>query len=297
MAIRSMTGFGAGTACAEGNRVSVELHGTNAKQLDLRFNLPSELAALESVLQPPLQKSVFRGRVSVQISYQLNQELRRSQVQLDEDLALHMANRLQKLAHESEVVGQITAGDLLRVPGIIKEKPEELPLEELQNLALDALHQAVEVFDNARAEEGARIAEDILDRITGISENVRKLGDTADDVVQMHRQKLQERMRQLGVELAEDDERLLREAAYQAERSDITEEITRLDSHTTRFKELMETPNNRESTGRPLDFLCQEMHRELNTIGAKTPESSWANIALEAKTELASVREQVQNVE
>lgn len=295
--MRSMTGFGRGAEHKDGNGVSIEISGINRKHSDIRFTAPKEIAALEARLRPTVQEYVSRGCVTVQIEHELSPEHRSEQVQFDTAIAKKVVSELRQIIDDTGIASDVTLSDVLTVPGVVREQPDRVPIEQLHTLASGALAQALKQFNHQREEEGSRLATDVRARCNSIADKVKEVSQYQDEVLQQQRDKLRQRLEDIGGgAIGADEERLEREAVYYAERSDISEELTRLDSHLSEVRKILDSPEA-GSCGRELDFFCQEMHRELNTLGAKTADSACASLALQAKAELARMREQVQNIE
>jgi uncharacterized protein (TIGR00255 family) len=290
-----MTGYGRGEARAHGNRVQVDVSAVNSrKQADLRVTMPRELSPLEPFLRRAAQKRLARGSVTISVSYDLSTEMRKGLIRIDVDLASHLAADLKTLARKLGIADTMAIGDLLQLPGVVSEDLAS-PCDPLRDLALEALEQAIDGLRAMQETEGAELKKDLVARCNDLIELTRRIEQRKDQVLISQRDRLIERIRTLGVEeLAVDDERLAKEVAYYAERSDITEEIVRLHSHLKQFEDALQQD---EEIGRSLDFLCQEMNREVTTICSKTADTESAQIALEIKNEIGRVREQVMNVE
>ncbi len=289
-----MTGYGRGNALSNGTTVNVEISAVNRKQQDIRVVLPRELAALEPGLRLYIQERVSRGCVSVYLTYELGSQMKLNQPRVDVELAVHVSKILKTVASEAGLAPHVSLSDILAVPGVLIDEQTHLPYHEIEELARTALEQALFGMEKMRIEEGAVLRQDLLQRLHLIEQTADSIRDDADQAVLRYRQKLVERLRQLGIEISADDERLAKEIVFFAERSDITEEIVRLMSHTGQAKDLL---NADTDAGRTLEFLCQEMNREVNTVAAKTSELSIANAALRLKTELSRIKEQVMNIE
>ncbi len=289
-----MTGFGRGIADNDAARVTVEITSVNSKrQQDVRFILPREVAGLEPALRPQLQEAVARGSVQVALSYELKPAFVEQQVAINEILAKHVVKRLKKIATDNELQTNLTIQDVLTVPGIISENIEA-PLEKLQEAAAAALAQAISELRNMQAAEGEKLCEDLSVRQQNLTRLLEKMRNSSSGLVASQRDQLFERVQKLGLDIDIDDERLAKEVVFYAERSDITEECVRLESH---LNQMLEMLSGKEPVGRALEFLCQEFNREITTILSKTGNAELADTALLFKIELSKIREQVQNVE
>ena len=293
--MKSMTGYGRATAASEGNQVTVEISAVNSrKQVDMRFVLPKELNMLEPELRRIVQRQLSRGSLTIMLTYQLSQETRNATASIDIAMAQHVARQLRDMATACGLsCNEPTIQDLLAVPGVIKEA-DDSPATVLKALAEKALNGALAELDAMRNREGAALQADLLARGKTVAELVEKIAAREDEALQQQKKRLQERIATMGVELTMDDERLCKEMAFYAEKADITEEVVRLRSHLVQYEALL---HSEEDPGRNLDFLGQEMSREVNTLGAKTADLTISNLGLALKGEIARIREQVMNVE
>lgn len=292
--MKSMTGFGRGTAGADGTKVCVEASSVNSrKQPESRVNLPRELAMLEPEIRQTVSGRVHRGMLTLSVTYELNPAAQRALIRIDRDLLLALASDLRDVAREAGLAEDLALRDLLAVPGVIGTEMT-MPSDLLGTLACDAAAEAMDGLEQMRCTEGAQLHRDLEERIGRLRLLAADIRSRADEALVRHRERLLERVRILGLDLKLDDERLAKEVAFHAERSDIAEEITRLDSHLDQFDGKLGADGE---VGRALEFLCQEMGREISTIGSKARETSIAEVMLAFKAELSKVREQVMNVE
>lgn len=293
MAIRSMTGFGRGEASVTDWRIEVELSGGNRKQLDLSINLPSGLVELEHELRRELSGAFSRGRVGVKIHLS---HLGGSshQVLVDEALAARYLEAARSIATAASVDPGLDAASLFRIPGLFRVVEETIDSTTVREPLHAALNEAILRMHESQAEEGAYLGRDLDERLATLKAAVAIIREKAPGVPLHHREVLWHRLRESGVELDLQDERLVREIALFAERCDISEELTRFDCHLAQFRAYLQSA---EPVGRPLDFLCQEIHRELNTMGSKANDAQIAHAVVTAKSELEKIREQVQNLE
>jgi uncharacterized protein (TIGR00255 family) len=289
-----MTGYGRGTAQRDGTSVVLQIAAVNSKkQAEIRCSIPRELGGMEPFLRKHLQKRVDRGSLNVSLSYELGADWRGRAVALDLDVAKRVLAQLRQFAREEDLAEEIRVGELVAVPGVVQHQ-SELPDKLLQELALTALDQAVDELYDMRATEGQALGEDLKARCATMQAAVEIISERADLAQLQHRDRLLERIAKLGIEMAEDDERLAREVAFCVDRSDITEEIVRLRSHLEQFADLLAEDG---PVGRKLDFIAQEMNREVSTLGSKTVDATISEKVIECKVELGRIREQVLNVE
>jgi uncharacterized protein (TIGR00255 family) len=289
-----MTGYGRGTVERDGTRAGVEISAVNRRQADIRIVLPKELASQEPLLRARVQKAISRGCLTVSVSYDLSPECRREQVQVDMAVAAHVVGKLRQLARTIGISDHLTLADLVSLPGIVTAADDQGPMALLQDLVLAALDKALSELKRMQAEEGAALEQDLRGRCGRLAEMIARIRQDEQEVVRQYRDRLRKRIALLGLDLSVDDERLAKEVAFLAERSDIAEETVRLSSHLDQMRELLAAT---EPVGRALEFLCQEMGREINTMAAKTCDTAVADLALQFKNELGRIREQVCNVE
>ena len=291
--MRSMTGFGRGTATTGAWLATVELSTVNRKQAEVVVQLPRELADIEGRIRKQVLAAVARGRVQVTINLE-PAEGGSTAVRVDAPLARAFEAAFSQLG---EAIGRKvlpSAGDFLRQPGMLTIGTRDVDAASAWAALAPALDEALTQLTLMRTREGADLAADFLVRLRTLDELSHRLAGAAAERPLRQRELLLKRLRDAGLELDPADERVVKELALFADRCDITEELTRLDSHLAKFREYMLA---NDPPGRALDFLCQEIFRELNTIGAKANDAAIAQTIVEAKTELEKIREQVQNVE
>lgn len=294
-AMHSMTGFGRGTHSTEEWTAEIEVASINRKQLEIVANLPRHLQSLESRVRHTILPHVSRGRIQVSLKLEKAEGSGGDQVRVNPALAKSFEAAFTQL---SDVIGRSlhpAAADFLRQPGIIETRDlDEIDPEVAWQAIAPALAQAISKLNEMRASEGSHLHADFQRRIARLLTYTATISDHAPSRPERQRDLLFKRLSDLEISLELDDERLLKELAVFADRCDISEEITRLESHFSKFEDYM---NSTEPAGRPLDFLCQELFREFNTIGSKANDALIAQNVVEAKTELEKIREQVQNIE
>ena len=288
--MKSMTGFGRGSAVQAGLTVLAEVSSVNRKQLDIVVVLPRELADYENQVRMVVGAAVTRGRIQVKITADRTGAATRT-VSADAMLLREYRLRLgELLGHEPD----LTVNDILRLPGVLEVKESE-PVEGAVEAALgSAIADAVAAWDRMRADEGKHLRRDIDTRLATVESALAGIDTMAPKVIDHYRRQLLARLEQAGLPVDLKDDRLVREIGLFAERCDISEERTRLHSHLEKFRGFLDQT---DPPGRALDFLLQEMNREVNTIGAKANDAAIAHGVVTAKTELEKIREQVQNIE
>ncbi|MEM1084724.1 MAG: YicC/YloC family endoribonuclease [Verrucomicrobiota bacterium] len=291
--MHSMTGFGRGTATTAHGTASVEIACVNRKQAEVVVQAGRELAAIEPKIRKRVLAKVSRGRIQVSIQVDRN-ATEDTAIEVDEVLAEALEVAFEKISKRIGRSVQPVAADFIRSPGVVTFDDSGIDPDEAWLAIEPALDAAMKQVLDTRAAEGSDLADD-LNRRLGVLEQLRMtIADLAPARPERYRDLLFKRLRDAGLELNLDDERVVREIGLFADRCDISEEITRLDSHFRRFREYLA---GSEPAGRSLDFLCQEIHREFNTIGSKASDAAIAQNVVTAKSELEKIREQVQNVE
>lgn len=293
--IRSMTGFGQGMAEAEGITVWAEISSLNHRYLDVGVRLSSPLNVFENDARKLVQTYFERGRVNVSVSSDGNLP-EANQVEFDQNLAQQYVDAARAFAEQAEVRDDLGTTSILRLGPVWSQKrPRPEDIAKLWELAQKALTAAIGQLLEMRRTEGAHIWADLSDRLRQIDSVTKEIAVRAPMVVDEYREKLKERIASIsppGTEL--DEQRLLTEVAFFADKADISEELVRIRSHTEQFNTLAQQESN---VGRRLDFLLQEMFREVTTIGSKARDVHIAHAVVEVKGLLEKMREQVQNAE
>ena len=291
--MNSMTGYGRGEAARGGAKFTVEISTVNRKQAELSLYLPRELDALESRARDEINAKVSRGRIAARVQWTAKSG-DRAQVEIDRNLAKEYAREYRKLVTDLKLAGEVSLDTILRAPGVLQTSEEELDVESLWTPLRTAVRAALKELLAMRAREGANLKKDLQKRIDALQKSVKAVKRQAPKTVRRHREALLDRLNQSGLDLKLDDERVLKEVALFADRIDITEELTRLESH---FGQFADYAKSKGPVGRTLDFLSQEMNREVNTIGSKANDPLISRLVVAMKSELEKFREQVQNVE
>jgi uncharacterized protein (TIGR00255 family) len=293
--MKSMTGYGRGDASQDGFKVTVELSSVNRKQGEISVTLPPQMETLEAQIRDLVNRFIARGRLTVRVSLHSGESKLSARMHLNVPLAKAYARELGRLAKQLKLAGPVTLDHLARAPGVFQTDEQLAVEEDFWPSVEKALHKAMTGMLRMREREGEHLAEDLESRIAIMRRAVSKIQQHAPTVAERYRQQLIERIKSAGIEApGVEDDRLLKEVVYFADRSDITEELTRLQSH---FKQFEDGRKSKEPVGRMLDFLAQEMNREINTIGSKANDSLISREVVTLKAELERFREQVQNVE
>jgi uncharacterized protein (TIGR00255 family) len=290
-----MTGYGRGECAERGFKITVEISSVNRKQAEIALNLPRELEILEAQIRDEINQSLSRGRLTVRIALHRADSADSAQAHVNVPVAKAYLKQIKQLAADLGLRDEITLDLLMRAPGVFEPVDELSEPEDLWPCVLKALRQSLDALLKMRAKEGAHLSSDLSARMKLIRQSVKRIEKQAPLVAERFREQLRERIRSAGLELpAVDDERLIKEIVYFVDRSDITEEITRLKSHFGQFDDCVKS---QEPVGRTLDFLSQEMNREVNTVGSKANDAIISREVVSLKAELERFREQSQNVE
>jgi uncharacterized protein (TIGR00255 family) len=296
--IKSMTGFASITR--EDNRatIAVTMRSVNHRYLDLQLRVPQALAAIESEVRALVGKFVSRGRVEVGLSFQVRQ-VPGVDVEFNEVFGAALEKALDQARSRGLVAGALTPGDLLRLPQAltIRERPietDEAAQEEMAARARAVVAEALADLDAMRAREGGHLRTDLDQRRAFVADLVERVAVAADEGRAAMEVRLRERVRELREELQADEVAVAQEIVRSAARSDISEEVSRFRAHISHWVTLSDSA---EPCGRKLDFLLQEMNREVNTMGSKADGLRVSELIISAKAELEKMREQVQNVE
>ncbi len=294
MTLRSMTGYGRGEATAKGLHVEVELNSVNRKQLEVRISLPRAWQSLESRVVELVQTSVSRGQVSGSVVVHVSEALRAKSLSVNKALAAVYVKELRKTAKSLKLKDDLSASLLLSLPEVVSYSGVDQDVEHVWPVMEEGLKEAITQLLAMRLKEGTALVHDLESRLKTLETHLVCIRQEAPHVTERYREALRKRLAQAGVTLDGADPVVTKDLALFADRADITEELTRLESHLMQAYALFKS---REPVGRTLDFLAQEMFREINTIGSKANEVRITRQVIEFKTELERIREQVQNIE
>ncbi|WP_231378268.1 MULTISPECIES: YicC/YloC family endoribonuclease [unclassified Desulfurobacterium] len=286
-----MTGYGKSEASNDFITVTVEVKSINSKNLDLRINLPRIVNNLLNRLNSKVKEYVKRGKVDVYINYKLSPDVE-IPVSINYSMAKTYIDAIKKIEGTSGRKIEINMRDLLSMHDIFSK--EDIDISGSEEVFIEALENALMQLDAERKKEGEKLKKDIESRLKKIEAILHDIEEKANSINEKIKERLTEKVKKL---FEPDDEEISKrielEIVLIAEKQDVTEEITRLKSHIKRFYQLL----NEDFSGKTMDFLCQEMHREINTLGSKLKEINATESVLKIKTEIARIKEQVQNVE
>ena len=296
--IKSMTGFTSVTREDERATITVTIRALNHRYLDLQLRVPQSLAAIEGDVRALVGKHVARGRVELSVSLQLRQTPG-VEVEFNEAFGRALETALDQARERGLVSGALTPGDLLRLPQALTIRERQSGDDDSAQAAVAeearrTVVQALVDLDTMRVREGDHLRGDLDARRAFVADLVERIASAADEGRTAMEQRVADRVRELRTELQADENAVAQEIVRMAARSDISEEVTRFRVHVSHWGALTESP---EPCGRKLDFLLQEMNREVNTMGSKADGLRVSELIINAKAELEKMREQVQNVE
>lgn len=289
-----MTGFGRGTVKNGANELTIEVKTVNHRYLDINIKLPKQFNVLEDPLRKAIKSRINRGHVEVYVTYECKES--NKDVIIDESLIEAYISAAQNVSDITELDNDITPFKLLKLPEVVKvvDKDDDEDESTLIAMAVYAMDNALIDAVYMRAQEGEKLQDDVIEKLNVLKEITDEIEKRAPLVVNEYRDRLKTRISEILNDANLDEGRLELEIAIFADRASIAEELTRLKSH---FVQIEDTLNAGGIVGRKLDFIVQELNREINTIGSKANDLEITNSVLKAKTEIEKIREQVQNIE
>lgn len=290
--IKSMTGFGRGEFTQGASTFSVDIRSVNHRYCDVSVRMPRSMSVLEEKVREFAAEKISRGKVDVYINYSTFGQ--NSQVKLDTNLARAYMDSLNSLKEMFNIKDDINLSLLTRFPDIMSLETVEQDMEELWLILKEALETAFDTLVEMRKREGERLKNDLLEKLVNVNGFVENIKEKSIGIVDEYKNKLYDRIKELTKDIPIDENRLLTEVAVYADKSSIDEEVVRLESH---MQELRKALNLDGPVGKKLDFIIQEMNREVNTIGSKITDLGILNNVISIKTEIEKIREQVQNIE
>ena len=287
-----MTGFGRGKYENEGRTYTVEIKSVNHKYSDINVRLPRFLNSVEDKIRKRVAESISRGKIDIFVSFE-NYSSQGTTIRINKELAKEYIKELKSLAEEANLRFDLNVIDVSKFPEILKLEDEDND-ELIGQEVMIALDDALEKFVSMREIEGQKLVEDIERRIYLIQEKVNEVSKYSSTLVEEYMARLQTRVNELLAPGVVDEARLMQEIVIFSDKSSIEEELTRLKSHISQFLELIKQSS---PIGKKIDFLIQEINREVNTIGSKANSLDITNKVIEIKTEVENIREQIQNIE
>ena len=291
--IKSMTGFGMAEVTRERYKMTVEMKAVNNRYLDFNIRLPRILNPLEVMIRSELKQYMQRGKVDVYITYEdLSEGV--ANVTYHKEVAEQYFAHLNQIAEDFGLEKKLTAKTLASYPDVLKVEEEEKDIEAMWEPLKEALHAASEQFLSAREKEGEFLKEDILRKLSEMEEDVSFIEEKAPEMVERFRTGLKEKVQELLQEKTLDEGRIIQEVTIYADKVSVDEELVRLKSHIKSMRDILQAE---KEVGRKMDFMAQEMNRESNTILSKSDDLSISDHAINLKTNVEKIREQVQNIE
>ena len=292
--IMSMTGYGSAERITKQFTLKIEVKTVNQRYLDINVKGPKKFIKFEDVLRNVIKNNITRGKIDLFINV-ANQE--REDIEIVPDLSLisKYVDAYAKINEHFGINDRIDLKSLMRIPDSLIISDKDMPDEEILEILSGVLQEALDNLKNMRVNEGIQIGNDILARLDDIEQTLISFESLIPEILVNHKEKMMDRIKDLMSESENfNQERLDMEVAIFADKKDITEEITRMNSHISQIRNLV---NTAEPVGRKLDFIIQEMNREVNTMGSKSPSLDVTNTVIHLKSELEKIREQAQNIE
>ncbi|MBQ9338116.1 MAG: YicC family protein [Lentisphaeria bacterium] len=294
--MKSMTGFGRGEALSADGRIlfRTEVSSVNRKQFEVKMFLPKEMLSAEIEIRRLVAARISRGSLSLRVETVFRED-GGSQLTVNRPQLLSLLTQLRSAAAEAGLSAEPRPELLLQIPGIIEQRSVDFSDPQLLEALKQSCSAALDALIRMRETEGANLKLEFERRLALLSDTVDKIEPLAAAVPKIQQEKLIRRLQENGLAAGIDDERVLREVVVFTDRSDVTEEITRLRSHFSHFREFLD--DTEQAMGRSMDFLTQEIFREINTLGNKAPTTEISPMIVLLKTEVEKIREQVQNIE
>lgn len=291
--IKSMTGFGRAEAVSRERKVSVELKSVNHRYLDLNIKMPKRLSYFEGEIRNVMKTYIRRGKVDVFITYE-DYTMGGMALKYNAELAKEYLGYLNQMSEELGIENDIRVSTLSRYPDVFTMEEQAPDEEELWSFLEGPLHEACRKFVETREREGANLKQDLLEKLDGLEAKVNVVEKRSPEVVKAYREKLEAKMHELLEDNQIDDSRIVAEVILFSDKICNDEETVRLRSHIHGMRKILD---ENEGVGRKMDFMAQEMNREANTILSKSNDLTVSNAAIDLKTEIEKIREQIQNIE
>ena len=291
--IKSMTGYGIAEFANDDLKITVEIKSVNNRYLDIGIKMPRQLGMLESSIRAELKKYIKRGKVDVYIAYEDLKEAN-VEVKYNSKIAGEYLGYLRQMAQEYGITDDIRVSNLAKFPDVFTMEEEPLNPDKLWESLRSVITEAAENFLQSRVREGEFLRNDLMGKLDEMQGHVDFITERAPGIVASYRQRLYDRVRELVADTAIEDSRILQEVTIYADKVCVDEELVRLQSHIQATRDALD---GSEGVGRKLDFIAQEMNRESNTILSKSDDLEVSDRAIELKTTVEKVREQIQNIE
>lgn len=292
--IKSMTGFGRGASGEAGQAVTVEIRSINHRYRDIVMRMPRVLQIYEEDVKGLVASRIVRGRIELSVSTAGNGQDSSCDIEVNLGLLRSYARALNKLKEELGISENLDLSTIVGLKDVLMARPMEPDIEKTRGDLMEALKEALDGLDSMRCSEGKRLETDLAERLSTVEEAVTRVKTRTSGAVEDNLTRFRENLERLLKDTPLDPQRVAQEAAIMADRMDVSEEIVRARSHLKQFRDYLALD---EPVGRRLDFLLQELHREINTLGVKASDSQVSKAVVEVKAELEKIREQVQNIE
>lgn len=292
--IKSMTAYGRGEFCLGDTLIIAEIRSYNNRYRDIVLRIPKSFQFFEREIRSIISSKIKRGRIEASVQIENNGEDSQYSLELNVPLVKSYFKIFKQLAGEFGLNQEIRIESFCQMKDVILVKPQEMDLDKISPGLQEVLAQTLSSLDEMRVREGEAIEADFEKRLNLLEQYIIEIEGHYPDLIEEYHTRLKDKIHHLLNDIAIDESRLAQEAAFFAEKSDITEEIVRIGSHLNQFREYLLVD---DAVGRRLDFLVQEINREINTLGSKTANSSISRVVVEMKAELEKIREQIQNVE
>lgn len=292
--IRSMTGYGRGEANGRLGMIKVEIKSLNNKFFDILPKLPPGLSMFEDKVREYVQKKVKRGRISLFVSYDEAYEKPQKKAAIDKKLAASLLREIRAFAKEQRLKSDVDVNYLTALPGVITYDTLKIDSGEVWSGLRKALDAALKNLDESRRNEGINLSKDLLSRVKKIEKSINAIEKRSSRGVEHYKGELSHKIKELSGGIEIDKERLVQEVAAYAKNCDVTEEITRIKSHAVSFEKSLTSGGEK---GKTLDFVAQELIREINTVGAKSSDFQISSHVINIKGEIEKIREQLKNIE
>lgn len=290
--VRSMTGYGRGEVTGNEMTVTVEMKSVNHRFFECSVKCPRQFSFLEDKIKSYLQSRISRGKIDVFVTY--ISSVSNDTLEINEDYARECIENLKKFAKKNKIKNDISISNLLKIDGVMTVVHKKFDENECEQLVLSATENACDAFILARENEGARLKEDIINKVNNLLSFVEIVEKVSPETVRDYRAKLESKVKELLESTNIDEQRLLTETAIFADKVAVDEETVRLRTHVSHLIELL---NEGGVIGKKLDFIVQEMNREANTTGSKCQNAEITKIVVDMKSEIEKIREQIQNIE
>ena len=292
--IKSMTGFGRSEVVTDERKITIELKSVNHRYLDLSIKMPKKLSFLEGSSRNLMKTYIQRGKVDVYITYE-DYTINNGTLKYNKELAAEYIACLKQIQQDFDLDYDIKVSTLSRYPDILTMEEQSVDEEELWSILEPPVREACEKFIQTRTQEGHNLEKDLLEKLDGLDKKVTRIEERSPEVVNAYRTKLEAKVSELLEDTQIDDNRIAAEVILFSDKICNDEETVRLHSHVKNMKKMLTTET--EGIGRKLDFMAQEMNREANTILSKSSDMEISDIAIDLKTEIEKIREQIQNIE